>query len=63
MCHTHVQHLANDFATKLRPLFDGMNERGLSQCAMVVELNSIGVPAPKGGAWHLAQVQRIIARL
>ena len=57
------QKVANDFATKLRPLFDGMNERGLSQRAMVVELNSIGVPAPKGGAWRLAQAQRIIARL
>lgn len=57
------QKVADNFATKLRSLFDGMKVRGLSQRAMVVELNAIGVPTPKGGAWRLAQVQRIIARL
>ena len=57
------QKAANAFAEKLRPLFDGMRARGLSQRAMVTELNGIGVPAPKGGAWRLAQTQRIISRL
>jgi hypothetical protein len=57
------QAAANAFATRLRPTFDGMKVRGLSQRAMVQELNSIGVPAPKGGAWQLAQVQRVICRL
>jgi len=57
------QKVADDFATKLRSLFTSLKERGLSQRAMVVELNTIGVPTQKGGAWRLAQVQRIIARL
>lgn len=57
------QKVADDFAERLRPLFSGMKARGLSQRGVVAELNSIGVPAPKGGAWQLSQVQRIIKRL
>lgn len=56
------QNAANAHAAKLRPMLDSMKARGLSQRAMVAELNSIGVPAPKGGQWGLSQVQRIIAR-
>lgn len=57
------QKVASDFADKLRPLFDNMKARGLSQRGMVVELNSVGVPAPQGGNWLLSQVQRVIKRL
>lgn len=57
------QSAANAFADRLRPTFNSMAERKLSQRAMVAELNSIRVPAPKGGDWKLAQVQRVIARL
>ncbi len=57
------QKVADDFAAKLRPIFDGMKGRGLSQRAMIEELNAIGVPTAKGGTWRLAQVQRIITRL
>jgi DNA invertase Pin-like site-specific DNA recombinase len=57
------QSAANAFAEKLRPTFESMKERHLPQRGMVVELNSIGVPAPKGGAWQLAQVQRVFVRL
>lgn len=56
------QRAADAFAVKLRPLFEGMKARGLSQRAMVEELNAVGLPAPKGGAWRLSQVQRVIAR-
>ncbi len=56
------QQAAYAFANKLRPMFDGMKTRGLSQRAMVEELNNVGVPAAKGGGWRLSQVQRIIAR-
>ncbi|WP_305074379.1 recombinase family protein [Propionivibrio sp.] len=56
------QQAADDFAEKLRPLFDSMKARGLSQRAMVEEFNSVGVPAPKGGNWRLSQVQRVISR-
>lgn len=57
------QRAARAFAVKLRPLFEGMKARGLSQRAMAEELNSVGVPAPKGGAWRLSQVQRVISKL
>lgn len=58
------QRVANAFAEKLRPMFESMKARGLSQRGMVAELNNIGVPAPSGrGVWMLATVQRVIARL
>lgn len=57
------QQSANDFAERLRPLFDSMKARQLSQRKMVAELNSIGVAAPRGGGWRLSQAQRIIQRL
>lgn len=57
------QRAADAFADKLRPMFDSMKTRPLSQRAMVTELNRIGVPAANGGAWRLSQVQRVLARL
>ncbi|MGC3963421.1 MAG: recombinase family protein [Rhodocyclaceae bacterium] len=56
------QRAADSFADKLHPVFDGMRMRGLTQRAMVEELNQVGVPAPKGGQWRLSQVQRVLAR-
>lgn len=57
------QSLAKAHAERLRGTFKSMQDRGMSQRGMVAELNSIGVPAPKGGLWMLAQVQRVLARL
>lgn len=57
------QKAASDFAESRRSLFENMRQRRLTQRQMVAELNSFGVLAPKGGAWQLAQVQRVIARL
>ena len=57
------QSSANSFADKLRPMFNDMKARGLTQRGMATELNSIGVPAPMGGAWQLAQIQRLIRRI
>lgn len=57
------QDAAKAFAERLRPSFNDMKERGLSQRDMAKELNSIGVRTPKGGAWRLEQVRRIISRL
>ena len=56
------QEAANAFAERLRPMFESMRGRGLTQRAMVTELTNVGVPAPKGGAWRLIQVQRVQAR-
>lgn len=57
------QKFANDFAERLRPLFNGMKARNLSQRAMMGELNAVGVPAPRGGRWMLSQIQRTLIRL
>ncbi|MDO9004588.1 MAG: recombinase family protein [Aquabacterium sp.] len=51
------------FANKLRPLFNGMNARGLSQRAMAKELNDLNVPTPKGGIWRISQIQRIFHKI
>lgn len=57
------QHEADAFIERLRPLFDGMTLRGISQRAMALELNLVGVPTPKGGKWGQTQVQRTVTRL
>lgn len=54
---------ANDFAAKLAGLIEGCVARGLSQRAMVAEFNLLGIAAPRGGAWSLSQLQRLLARL
>lgn len=51
------------FAAKLSGLVAGFRARGLSQRRMVEELNNAGVGAPRGGAWSLAQLQRLLGRL
>ena len=51
---------ASTFAEKLRGLIDGFRLRGLSQRAMVVELNVLGICTPKGSKWSLIQLQRLI---
>jgi len=56
------QQAADAFAAKLSGLVKGMQARGLTQRAMVAELNDAGVRAPMGGQWRLGQVQRMIAR-
>jgi hypothetical protein len=43
-------------------LVDGMKARGLTQRAMVEELNSLGIQTAKGGQWGLIQLQRVIKR-
>lgn len=55
--------LADAGAMKLAGLMAGFGVQGLTQRQMVAELNSIGVLAPRGGVWSLAQVQRLLKRL
>lgn len=57
------QQAANAAIQRLRPVFEGMRARSLSQRVMAAELNSIGIPAPRGGQWGLNQIQRALARL
>jgi len=51
------------FAERLRGQFDAYRSRGLSQRQMAEDLNSLGLKAPRGGAWRLAQVQRVVRAL
>jgi DNA invertase Pin-like site-specific DNA recombinase len=51
---------ASIFAEKLRGLIDGFRLRGLSQRAMVNELNMFCITAPQGGKWSLNQLQRLL---
>ncbi|SAK93924.1 resolvase [Caballeronia pedi] len=54
---------ADEFANKLTGVITGMKARGLTQRAMVEELNAIGVRTSRGGEWSLIQLQRVMARL
>nr|WP_315488352.1 recombinase family protein [uncultured Rhodoferax sp.] len=51
------------FAARLAGMVKGFRARSLSQRAMVSELNTVGLRAPRGGQWSLAQLQRLLARL
>jgi DNA invertase Pin-like site-specific DNA recombinase len=54
---------ADAFAENLRGLIQGMKARGLSQRAMVAEMNRLGIKTAKGDKWRLIQLQRTIKRL
>ncbi len=54
---------ADAFAIKLRGVIDGMSARGMSQRAMVSELNALGVKTSTGRDWNLSQLQRTLKRL
>ena len=54
---------ADAAALKLAGVVAGFQGQGLSQRAIVAELNSIGVPAPRGGKWSLPQFQRLLQRI
>jgi DNA invertase Pin-like site-specific DNA recombinase len=53
---------ADAFAARLRGAFQGFEARGLTQRQMVIELNMLHIRAPRGGEWHLKQLQRTLAR-
>jgi DNA invertase Pin-like site-specific DNA recombinase len=54
---------AANFAGKLEGVINGMQARGLSQRAMVNELNLLGIQAARGGKWSLIQLQRVMMLL
>lgn len=55
--------LAEAFRARLRPVLDGLINQGLSQRAIVVQLNELGVRAAGGGSWSRSQLQRAIQAL
>lgn len=48
---------------KLAGLVAGLQVQGLSHRAIVAKLNSVGVPAPRGGERSLPKLQRLLRRL
>jgi len=54
---------ASEFARQMRGTLDAMHAVGLTQRAMVAELNKMGVRTARGGTWSLAQLQRVLKRL
>jgi DNA invertase Pin-like site-specific DNA recombinase len=57
------KNVANAFALKLAGVIQGFKANGLSQRAMVTQLNQLGIRTAKGGEWSLMQLQRIMRRL
>lgn len=57
------QQAANAFAQRLSGAVRGFIASGLTQRQMVTELNQLGITAPRGGSWSLAQVQRLLKRI
>lgn len=54
------QDAAKVFNARLMPLLNGFAVQGMTRRAMVIQLNDLGIKAPRGGAWSLGQVQRIV---
>lgn len=57
------QAAAEAFRARLRPVLDGFVAQGMSRRLMVVQLNALGITAPRGGAWSLGQMQRLTANI
>jgi len=51
------------FSERMRELLAGLRAVGLSQRAVVERLNKLGIAAPRGSAWSVAQLQRVLGRL
>ena len=54
---------AQEFAERLGPTLQALQQQGMSQRAIVEEFNKLGVQAPRGGGWSLIQLQRVLSRL
>ncbi len=57
------QQAADAVAGNLRTVLDALRGKGLSQRAMVAELNATGIRTANGGSWTLLQLQRVLKRL
>lgn len=57
------KNVANAFAVKLAGVIQGFKANGLSQRAMVAQLNQLDIRTVKGGEWSLIQLQRVMRRV
>ena len=48
---------------RLAGVINGFKASNLTQRAMVVELNQLGIRTARGGEWSLIQLQRVVANL
>lgn len=62
-CLEERQAKSQAFAQSLAGLFEGFQLRGLTQRAMVDELNNLEIKTARGGKWSLMQVQRLLKSL
>ncbi len=51
---------ASAFHAQMRPDIARLAGQGLSLRAIAVELNRLGLPSSRGGAWHPAGVRRVL---
>ncbi len=54
---------ADAFGARVRPTLIEMQARGLSLNAMVIELRSKGVRAPRDGGWTPTAVRQVLRRI
>jgi len=54
---------AAQFAAKLQPTIAGYQKQGMTQRAMVAQLNAVGLRTSGGSEWSLMQLQRVISRM
>lgn len=57
------QSISHLFALKLSSIILGFKAVGMSQRAIVHQLNSLDIKTVKGGNWSLVQLQRVITKL
>jgi DNA invertase Pin-like site-specific DNA recombinase len=57
------QERAQNFAESLRTTLEGYVAQGMTQRAIVDELNNIGIKTRRGGRWSLIQLQNVLKRL
>lgn len=54
---------ADAFAAKLAGLIQGFKAAGMTQRAMVSQLNVLDIKSVRGGKWSLVQLERLMVRL
>ena len=48
---------------QVRPVIERLAKKGLGLGSIANNLNTMGIPAPRGGKWHGVQVSRVMVRL
>ena len=54
---------AQSFAEGMMPHIEALQQQGLSLREMVQELKLRGVPAARGGRWHITTLRKVLSRV